>query len=245
MWGFISQLPVGLAKVLKRWKYAWWVKWRASAFRVNFDLHRAGGLWVWPLLFVFAWSGVMFNMRPVYQKVTRAAFDYQSDEDFIASIPAHPHDNPKLGWTAALRRAEQLMAEQAAKHGFAVLRPSGIAYIAESGVYSYTVQSSRDFRTSGPDTFLYLDGDTGELLALSLPSGEHAGNTISSVLWALHYGDLYGYRPYRFLVCVTGLLITMLSGTGVYIWWRKRRVRILAAAKLRAAAARNPVPAAS
>lgn len=243
--GFYLTLPVGPAKFLKRWKYAWWVKWRARAFRVNFDLHRAGGLWVWPLLFVFAWSGVMFNMHSVYEKVSRAAFDYQSDEDFIASVPAHPHDNPKLGWTAALTRAEQLMAEQAAIRGFTVQRPSGFAYIAESGVYSYTVQSSRDFRRSGPDTFLYLDGDTGEFRALSLPSGEHAGNTISSVLWALHYADLYGYRSYRFLVCIIGLLITMLSGTGIYIWWRKRRVRVLASAKVQAAHASSSVVSAS
>ena len=30
----------------------------AASYRVNFDLHRAGGLWLWPLLFVFAWSSV-------------------------------------------------------------------------------------------------------------------------------------------------------------------------------------------
>jgi len=237
--GFYLTLPVGFAKFLTRWKYAWWVKCRASAMRVNFDLHRASGLWVWPLLFVFAWSGVMFNMHSFYEKVTRAAFDYQSDEDFIASIPSHPHDNPKLAWTAALTRAEKLMAEQAATHGFTVQRPAGLAYIAEAGVYTYTVQSSRDFRRGGPGTAVFLDGDTGEFQALALPTGQHVGNTITNFLWAMHYADLYGLRSYRFLVCVIGLLIALLSGTGIYIWWRKRRVRMMTIAKLRTAAVRN------
>ena len=45
-----------------RWQLSWLIKRRASAFRINFDLHRAGGLWTWGMLFVFAWSSVMFNL---------------------------------------------------------------------------------------------------------------------------------------------------------------------------------------
>src|ERR1700758_1906115 len=45
---------------------------RADAFRINFDLHRAGGLWFWLLLFVFPWSSVMLALRPVYERVTKA-----------------------------------------------------------------------------------------------------------------------------------------------------------------------------
>lgn len=38
----------------QRWQPAWMIRWRGSALRVNFDLHRAGGLWLWLALFVFA-----------------------------------------------------------------------------------------------------------------------------------------------------------------------------------------------
>lgn len=31
--------------------------------------------------------------------------------------------------------------------------------------------------------------------------------------------------PYRIFVCILGLVITTLSVTGVYIWWRKRIAR--------------------
>jgi uncharacterized iron-regulated membrane protein len=31
--------------------------------------------------------------------------------------------------------------------------------------------------------------------------------------------------PYRIFVCILGLVIAMLSVTGVYIWWKKRRAR--------------------
>ena len=45
--------PVVFARFFPRWKPAWQIKWTASAYRLNFDLHRASGLWLWPLLFIF------------------------------------------------------------------------------------------------------------------------------------------------------------------------------------------------
>ena len=45
----------------RKWLPAWLVYWK----RFNFDLHRAGGLWLWAMLFVFAWSSVGFNLAQV------------------------------------------------------------------------------------------------------------------------------------------------------------------------------------
>ena len=49
----------------------------------------------------------------------------------------------------------------------------------------------------------------------------------------LHMANLFGL-PYRIFVCVLGLVIVMLSVTGVYIWWKKRR-RALASCPAEAA----------
>ena len=66
--------------------------------------------------------------------------------------------------------------------------------------------------------------DTGALISLDLPVGEHSGNTVTAWLRALHMADVFGL-PYRIFVCVLGLVITMLSVTGVYIWSKKREAR--------------------
>ncbi|MFY9644958.1 MAG: PepSY-associated TM helix domain-containing protein [Terriglobales bacterium] len=225
--GFYLTLPLGFGSFLKRWKYAWWVKVSASSFRVNFDLHRANGLWLWPLLFIFAWSGVMFNLSSVYTKVTCATFGCKSmDDDFLESFKGHETERPKLDWRAAEARARQLMSEQAAQHGFTVLRPTGIALIGNVGVYSYSAETSLDLRHDTPDTFLFLDADTGEFVHLFNPNLT-TGTWIGVFLKGAHYGDLRGWWLYRFLVFLTGLVIAVLSYTGVYIWWRKRRVRKL------------------
>ena len=230
--GFYLTLPRRQGGFWRRWKYAWQVKWWANAFRVNFDLHRAGGLWFWVLAFVFAWSSVMLTLRPVYVPVTKALFDYRSDEEILKSVMRpDPLDTPKLDWHAAQVAGEGLMAQQAELHGFTITRPYGMAYIPQFGVYTYAVRSSRDVRGHGWDTSIWLDGDTGALRDVGLPSGQHTGNTISTWLWGLHYGDIRDWLAYRILVCLFGLVLTMLSVTGVYIWWRKRKARRLANAR--------------
>ena len=230
--GFYLTLPRRQGGFWRRWKYAWQVKWRANAFRVNFDLHRAGGLWFWSLVFVFAWSSVMLTLQSVYVPVTNALFDYRSDEDVMkAVLLPQPKDSPRLGWRQAQAAGEKLMAQQAELHGFTITRPYGMAYIPEFGVYTYAVRSSRDIRSHGWDTSVWVDGDTGALRDVGLPSGQHTGNTISTWLWGLHYGDIRDFLPYRILVCIFGLVLTMLSVTGVYVWWKKRKARVLASSR--------------
>jgi len=225
--GFYLTLPRGQGGFWKRWKYAWNVKWRASAFRINFDLHRAGSLWSWVLLFVFAWSSVMLSLRPVYERVTKVVFDYKTDEEIFGTATLKEAlDHPKLGWREAQTLGERAMAQIAAQHGFTITRPYGMAYIPEFGVYTYAVRGSNDIRAEGWDTSVWIDGNTGALRDVALPSGQHTGNTVSTLLWGLHYGDIRGFLPYRILVALFGLILTVISVTGVYIWWKKRKIRL-------------------
>lgn len=228
--GFYLTLPVAIAGFWRRWKPSWLIKWPAGFFRLNFDLHRASGLWLWPMLFIFAWSSVMLDLDPVYDWVTGALFDYPSPMDELMSMPPHSAEQPpKLDWHAAQAIGERLMAEQATIHGFTFKRPNSMAYIRDFGVYTYGGQSSLDVG-GGYNTDVTFDGDTGVLRSLDLPTGQHSGITVSTWLRALHFGDVFGSLAYRVFICVLGLLITLLSVTGVYIWWKKRRARKFSAA---------------
>lgn len=225
---FYLTLPVGAGKWWRRWREAWRVKWSANSFRINFDLHRAIGLWLWPILFCFAWSGVMLGLREVYDPVMQKVFDYATTDDFMDKFMLpKPLENPKLDWTQAEAIGAKLMAQQAALHHFNIERPYGMAYIAEYGAYTYGVRSSIDLRGHGWDTTVLIDANTGKLLQADRPRGQHLGNTISTFLWGMHYGDLRDNPVYRGFVVLLGLLIAALTWTGVYIWWRKRKARLL------------------
>jgi uncharacterized iron-regulated membrane protein len=235
----VLTLPRSKGPFWPRWRQAWGVKWGASSTRVNYDFHRAGGLWVWSLLFVFAWSSVMLGLRVVYDPVMSAVFDFSNDNDFMAKnvIPV-PLDNPKLNWRDAESIGAKTMGEQAVLHHFTVERPYGMAYIPEYGAYTYGVRSNLDLRGHGWDATVLIDGNTGQLRELDLPRGQHLGNTISTLLWGIHYGDLRDWLPYRILIGFFGVFLAILSYTGVVIWWRKRSVRrATARTKLQAAIA--------
>lgn len=228
--GFYLTLPTAREWFWRRWKAAWFVKWSAGAFRLNFDLHRAGGLWVWAMLLVFAWSSVYMNLGDtVYTWATRAVLDYRPYWKEIEPL-SEPRENPCLDFRSALTIGERIMARQASRYGFVVERPVRLRYHARYGCYIYVVRSSRDIAERMARTFACFDGDTGELRHLDLPTGRYSGNTVTSWLSALHMADVFGL-PYRIFVCVLGLVITMLSGTGVYIWWKKRRARRLSVAQ--------------
>ncbi len=215
-----------------RWSPAWKVRWNAGSYRLNFDLHRAGGLWVWAVLLMFAWSSVYMNLwDTVYTWGTRAVLDYKAPWTELAQRPV-PLEQPVLGWREAQAVGERLMAEQARAHHFAVQQPLALSLDRAHGVYQYAVRSSLDINDHDRRgmTQLFFDADSGAFKLLLLPTGQYNGNTVTTWLYALHMGNVFG-MPYRIFVCALGLVIVLLSVTGVVIWLKKRRARKASAAK--------------
>jgi uncharacterized iron-regulated membrane protein len=215
--------PTSDRTYLRRWRPAWLVKVPAPSFRLNFDLHRAGGLWPWAMLLVLAWSSVYLNLRPVYTAVTSPFLPY---EPSIVAAPAEPRprDWEPMGWAEAQATAVRLMDDQAREHGFTVERPMALYLVRRAGVFEYRVRSSRDVGDKYGSTSIYFDASSGALRQLRLPTGQAAGNTVATWLLSLHMANVFGL-PFRVLVFVVGLGIAMLSVTGVTIWLQKRRAR--------------------
>ena len=220
--------PVSLRGFLRHWKTAWLLKWPASAFRFTFDLHRASGLWLWPLWFMFAWSSVMFTLpEQVYEPVTGTLFDYRSDAATAEAMGRRPQSaDPKIGWREAEALGARYMAQAAAGHRFTIRRPYGMAYIPGWNVYTYAVVSSLNLQANDWNTSLWLDGDNGRLVELDLPSQARLGNKVDLWLRALHFADLGDSLAYRIFVFVLGMLTALISVTGVLIWLRKRTARV-------------------
>jgi len=138
------------------------------------------------------------------------------------------------------------MTEQGTHLAFTTGEQQVVMYEPEHRQYFYSAKTSRDIydRDRGSGGYILVDSETGALKTLYLPTGEHAGNTIFTWLLGLHQAWVFGL-PYRIFLCVLGIVIAMLSYTGVYIWWRKRKTRVLVSAKVRAAAPALPPASAS
>ncbi len=215
-----------------RWKPGWLVRWTGSGTRLTFDLHRAGGLWLWPLLFVFGWSSVGFNLKEVYDPVMKL-FGRERLQDGVPSL-TRPLHQPPLDFATAATRAREIAQQQAARLGFVIdsHRFSALQYRPAQGVYVYYFSTDRDFTHRGARTLAVFDGQSGDLHKILLPRGANGANTFTEWIYALHMGRVWGL-PWRIAVCLIGLMVTVLSVTGVLIWMRKRQARGFATAKLR------------
>lgn len=210
---------------LARWRTSWQVRWKGGNYKRNFDLHRAGGLWVWSMLLVLAWSSVAFNLQEVYEPAMRTVFSHQPDTE---SLPAPQRLDlaPEIGWQAARDTGRKLMAEQARAHDFAVLRETLLVHDprhGSHGIYRYQVKSSRDIRDEWGSTQVIFDADNGELLRLWLPNGAAGGDTVRTWITSLHMAALWG-MPFKVFMTLIGLAVAMLSVTGFVIWLKKRKM---------------------
>ncbi len=213
-----------------RWWRAWVLRPGGSAIRLVFDLHRAGGLWPWALLFVFAWSSVAFNLGEVYEPVMKAVLPSQ---DLPSPVERKTRsDAPAMPWPQALATGRRLMADYATEAGFHVQREHRLSLDTRRGLYQYRVQSNRELRLRRAATMLSFDATSGELVSRYLPTGAAAGDTATSWFVSLHLADLGGWAgswasgwPLQVLVAAIGLVVVMLSGTGVWLWWRRRVAR--------------------
>ena len=210
--------------LVRWWNPAWLVKWSGRAYRINFDLHRAGGLWVWIMLLAIAWSSVGFNLgEQIYIPVMKAVFNMPNPYGDAPPL-AKPEPEPSLGWREARTIAQSLMAEQARINRFSVTREYSLFYIADKGLFQYNVRSDRDLSNDYGSTFL-LFNNNGKLMSLFVPTGQNAGSTMNTWIFALHMAKIWGL-PFRIFVTCVGILVVVLSGTGVYIWWKKRKARV-------------------
>lgn len=238
--GFYLTLPVSIRRKVgaapaggsialgnwgRRWQPSWLVRWGSSPYKINFDLHRAGGLWIWPLLLVFAWSGVAFNLTPVYVPVMKMFGASDIREQLVPLPMARFH--PKLDFGAAVQTGRRLAAREMARHHIPISDDgdSALYHMPAAGIYIYRFTSTRDFTKDGGQTGIAFDSDTGALRGVELPQGANGANTFTNWIMALHMAEVWGL-PYRIAVSLIGALVTMLSVTGVIIWMKKRSGRV-------------------
>jgi uncharacterized iron-regulated membrane protein len=147
--------------------------------------------------------------------------------DIFASMPdlKTPQPEPGLPWAQARFAAREAVSRLAPTCGFRIEHEAGLQYSPEKGVFIYAVRSDRDIIHEGGGTIAIIDGQTGALRDLILPTGQHATLSLHNWMFALHTASVWG-MPYRIFLGFTGLVIAMLSITGVYLWWKKRKARI-------------------
>lgn len=204
----------------KAWRKSFSFRFGGGAYKLNFDLHRSGGVWIWGLLLIMALTSISMNLPQVMQSVVSQFSTLklgQYDQRTRSKLPRDP----------LLSREEILKKAKAdAKVRGWTLPAGAVHYSAPYGVYGVSFfKSGDDLGAAGlGNASLYYDGDTGQPVSEEIPGEGSAGDIFMNVQFPLHSGRIIG-MPGRILISLVGVLVAVLSVTGVVIWARKRRAR--------------------
>ena len=213
----------------RRWKPAWRVRRNAGSYKLNYDLHRAGSLWPWLLLLILAFTAFSLNLyREVFYPVM-SSFSQVTPTPFDTRAPTGPLSpiEARVGFAEIIDRAS---AEGTRRNWD---EPVGsVFYANQFGVYGvqfFHPGGDHGAAGVGPAN-LYFDSEDGRLIGERLPWKGTAADLFVQAQFPLHSGRILGL-PGRIAISVMGLVVAMLSVTGAYIWWRKRRSRMVPAAQ--------------
>lgn len=204
--------------------YLWWpgvnkikmalsIKRKAGSARFIFDLHRAFGMYSLVVMVVLAFSGVYF-IFPGYVKPMVAAFSPVSQKEAA-------HESQPVGGQSQLTVDAAVVIAQTRFPG-AVLKTVGLPK-DDNGSYAITFRQEDEVkRPRGGKSTVWVDQYSGTVLAERDAQKMNGGDTFLNWQMPLHSGSAFGMAG-RIIICLSGLICTLLVTTGTLVWLRKRR----------------------
>ncbi|KDN99712.1 PepSY-associated TM helix domain-containing protein [Pseudomonas donghuensis] len=201
-----------------KWSKAWKIK-GGHAYRLNMDIHRAGGLWLWLLLLPVALSSVAMNLPAQVFKPAVSLFSPVEPSVYEArgGLPKEQLGVTQLSYQQAYQRAQQ----EGQRLGLTA--PIGELYYSFEYNFYGAGFGQHDTDAQGK-SWLFFHGTDGHLLGKEIAGQGTLGERFYRLQLPIHGGRIIGMTG-QVLIAVLGVMIAVLSLTGVYIWWRKLQAR--------------------
>ena len=232
------------ASLFKRWLPAWKIRTKTNTFKLNYDLHHAFGLWLWLMLFVIAWSSVGFNLQQVYKPVMQAVVGLDGKEgksnkadkssELVRSETGTANLVNKANSIDYLSKQANIAAQ---KNGLTVQQLLGIRWVEEEQQWQMRFKTNKDIGKKGGASSITVNAIDGSIERVNFAyQNASFGNKVDQWLSTLHMGHIShgaGHLVYQIFLALIGLAVAILSGTGVYLWWKGRQQRLKSLQKLR------------
>ena len=158
---------------------AGWYKRSAGTYRLNLDLHRASGLWLWPVLFVLALTSVAFNLNTEVFRPILTTFLSTSPTIWDRPVPIDP-PLARIDWDNAARIAR----EEAAKRGWPAQSVQRIVFARAQGFYQVRLGQAHAPGFGNPS--VNVASDSGHVLSIDEPGKGLACSATSPVIGQRH-----------------------------------------------------------
>ena len=216
VWLATSVVGLGLA-----WPAAWrrirgWLpvlsaRTDRGAYQTNYRVHRAIGVWCFPVLSLLAFTSFYQNMPQYVRPVVNA----------FSPLATPPPGRPVAGGASIVtpdRALESLAAS------FPDGQAQSIGINRRSGRYSILFRLPGDLSTDGGN-WVFVDMVTGDIVGEKIEKTSRAGDRFLAWIFPLHTGTAFG-MPGRIVIAAVGVGLVAMILSGFYVWlikWRMRR----------------------
>jgi len=208
----------------RKWAKAWKVK-GGHAYRLNMDIHRASGLWLWLLLLPVAISSVAMNLPAQVFKPAVSLFSPVEPSVYEArgALPKEELGVTQLTYQQAYQRA----LEEGSRLGLT----AAIGELYYSFEYNFYGAGFGQHDTDAHGkSWLFFHGTDGHLLGQEIAGQGTLGEQFYRLQLPIHGGRIIGVTG-QILIALLGVAIAVLSITGIYVWWRKLQARRMGRAR--------------
>jgi len=206
----VTGLVVAFPRSRAGWERLVHVNLRASATRINYDLHRSVGVIFVTLLLLATLTGSTL----VYLNYVRDLVNVFSPVKSFPTVPFNP--GPKSDSAQFASVIERVRSAYPQQTIIEVHMP-----FRQTGGYLFHLKQPGDEHRLG-DTIAWVDPITTEILVERSDRTRSSGETLMHWFYPLHSGTAFG-SPGLVAMCLTGLTPIILVFSGLWVWLRKRR----------------------
>lgn len=205
---------------IERWTYSLWIRFGRGWKRTNWELHNAVGFWIFPLLLLWAVTGVDFAFPQQFRAVVNW-FSPLSPPERAPESDLSLKDSPSApDPEVVVARSRQIVpGATLARYVLPATERAPILVLMAKDLHG-------DFDRSD-EVSLFFDQYDGKLLAQRAQADRTytAGDTVMAWIGPLHLGTFGGPGlsglGVKALWTLFGLAFPLLVVTGVLMWWNR------------------------
>ncbi|REG21024.1 putative iron-regulated membrane protein [Roseateles depolymerans] len=215
------------------WRRVLTIRWDSAPARRWYDVHRTVGLWLLPVLLLISLTGAALVFGNTARAWVAAVLPTQADVRMArakTTSKATPDTTPStISKADKTDKPDTRLNDQAspddwvdmAQQQFPAARWSRVTMPVGNGPVEVRLLQPGEPRADTGNTRVRLSPQ-GVVLNRYDPLNAPAGNVLLNWLFPLHSAEAFG-AVLRVVWSVFGLLPTLLLGTGLWLWWRRRR----------------------
>lgn len=200
---------------LKNWKKSFQFRWRTGGYKLHFDMHRSGSMWILPVLIALALSSVYLNLNPQFKWVVNQFSPVTQTECACHVDPKADWLDKTASWDGAIKLAQQTKPD---------LIVSGLTFMPDTRKFIVSMKGEDDLTAEVGMTKIYVNAISGELLHVHNRSNETVGDTFNAWQLPLHTGRVFGIIG-QIIILLSGIIITIICVTGFLIYAKKAKAR--------------------